>query len=230
MGALVYNYPRFSTAEMEVAGDGGVSPGFSMPDFAVTTLDGKQVRLSEFRGKPVLLETGSLSCPIYCRHIQAMNELATEFTGVEFVVLYVREAHPGANIPAHRNATEKLQRASELAVRLGERRTVCVDDLEGTAHRALGGLPDMLYLMDQAGVVVYRTKWNDVRVARTVVSDFFRDRLLDGIKSHYRIGPPWRVVHALRRAGPDAIVHFLRAYPALLWQEWKGRLPHAHHE
>lgn len=229
MGTLVYNYPRFSPAEMDVAGE-GVSPGFWMPDFVVTTLAGTRIRFSEFLGGPVLLETGSLSCPIYCRHIEAMNQLAAQFPRVAFVVLYVREAHPGQRIPAHRSPAEKLQRARELATRLGERRTVWVDDLEGTVHRALGGWPNMLYLVDQAGVVVYRTKWNDARVARAVLRDFFQDRLLDGIKSHYHIGAPWRVVNALRRAGPDAIAHFLRAYPSLLWQEWKGRLPHARHD
>jgi hypothetical protein len=225
----VYNYRKFTAAETEVSQDTRARVGLQMPDFAAGRLDGGRAQFSDFLGRPVMLETGSITCPIYCRHIDGMNRLAGEFPEVSFLVLYVREAHPGARIPAHRSYAEKLQHARALAQQHGERRTVLVDDLEGTAHRALGGLPDMLYLTDAAGIIVYRAKWATLAAAGAALLQFRAGQLLDGIPSPYRIGPPWRVVHALRRAGPDAIAHFLRAYPRLVCRQWRARLAQMRH-
>ena len=61
-----------------------------------------------------------------------MESLAIEYSGsVDFYVLYVREAHPGNNYPAHKSFSQKLKFAKDL-IRL-ERvgRTVLIDDLEG---------------------------------------------------------------------------------------------------
>jgi cytochrome oxidase Cu insertion factor (SCO1/SenC/PrrC family) len=37
----------------------GVQPGDLAPDFSLTSTDGERVRLSDFRGRPVLLRFGS---------------------------------------------------------------------------------------------------------------------------------------------------------------------------
>ena len=36
-----------------------------------------------------------------------------------------------------------------------------VDDLDGTMHRAYGTLPNMVYILDRAGRVVYKAMWTD---------------------------------------------------------------------
>lgn len=45
----------------------GLKRGQAAPDFALTDIDGNQVRLSSLRGKPVMLNFWSISCPP-CRY------------------------------------------------------------------------------------------------------------------------------------------------------------------
>ena len=91
-----------------------------------------------------------------------MESLAIEYSGsVDFYVLYVREAHPGKNYPAHKSFSQKLKFAKDL-IRL-ERvgRTVLIDDLEGTVHRDYGDRPNSIYIIGKAGVISYRADWDD---------------------------------------------------------------------
>ena len=62
--AFDYNYDHFGLDHRTMDHLEGVSIGESAPDFTAMRLDGTTVKLSEFRGKPVVLETGSVSCPM----------------------------------------------------------------------------------------------------------------------------------------------------------------------
>ena len=59
-----YNYPAFvrsSALGMSTAFRNSVRVGEQAPDFALTALDGSTVRLSDLRGKYVVLEFGSIT-------------------------------------------------------------------------------------------------------------------------------------------------------------------------
>jgi cytochrome oxidase Cu insertion factor (SCO1/SenC/PrrC family) len=59
-----YNYPAFvrsSALGMSAAFRHTVRVGEQAPDFALTALDGTTVRLSDLRGKYVVLEFGSIT-------------------------------------------------------------------------------------------------------------------------------------------------------------------------
>jgi hypothetical protein len=64
-----YNYAHFSLQPRTLDVLGGVQVGEPAPDFTTTRLDGTEVRLSDFRGKTVVLETGSASRPMYVKTI-----------------------------------------------------------------------------------------------------------------------------------------------------------------
>jgi protein SCO1/2 len=73
--------------------------GRTLPDYTLTAADGRRVRLSDFRGKPLLLQfiytSCSQSCPIAVRYLQRAVGVAHEALGAQaFTVVSV-----GFNVP-----------------------------------------------------------------------------------------------------------------------------------
>jgi hypothetical protein len=117
----------------------GPHTGEAAPDFRLQDLDGVPVRLSDLRGKPVVLEFGSYTCPIFSDRVIDMERLAQRHPEAEFLVIAVREAHPGEVTGHHNTLAQKRQAARCLAIEEGLRRRVLIDDLEGSVHGAYGG-------------------------------------------------------------------------------------------
>lgn len=91
-----------------------------------------------------------------------MESLAQQYSGqVDFYILYVREAHPGQNYPAHRDFAEKLSNANDLRQAEQVGRTILVDDFDGTMNRDYGARPNAVYVIGRDGVISYRADWND---------------------------------------------------------------------
>ena len=62
---MVYNYKRFKTSNYEYEKFPGPKAGDPMLDFSMSCLDGTIVNLADYKGKWVVIETGSLTCPMY---------------------------------------------------------------------------------------------------------------------------------------------------------------------
>ncbi len=77
---------------------------------------------------------------------------------MRFVFAYTNEAHPSDEWPHHESFDQKLRHARHMAKTYDIQRPMLVDDLEGTTHRAYGGLPNMTYVLHR-GRVVYRSNW-----------------------------------------------------------------------
>jgi hypothetical protein len=75
------------------------------------------------------------------------------------VFIYVREAHPGQRVTHHDSLDTKLANARLLRDEIGIRRTILVDDLDGTAHRAYGLLPNMTWVIGRGGRVISKSDW-----------------------------------------------------------------------
>lgn len=129
-----YNYDKFRAGPYNFDNFPGPKVGEAALDFTASTLDGRSVNLSDFRGKVVVLETGSIICPQYVHRINPMNELARQYPDIVFLLLYVREAHPGKQIGEHHSFEEKMDCAQRLVASDNEQRLVIVDDLQGSAH------------------------------------------------------------------------------------------------
>jgi iodothyronine deiodinase-like protein len=108
----------------------------------------------------VVLEFGSYTCPIFSDRIPAMEQLAREHPQATFLVIYVREAHPGEIQGAHRNLADKRAAAHKLAMEEALSRRVLVDSTDGATHRTYGGAWNPVYVVDAAGRVVMRQAWN----------------------------------------------------------------------
>lgn len=216
-GGGAYNYGRFRLGTYRRL-DRFPGPGFGerAPDFSAETLDGRRVRLSDYRGRPVVLETGSYSCPMYVGKIGAMNELARRHPEAAFLVLYVREAHPGAGVRPHRCIEDKRALARRASEEDSEGREILVDDLDGTAHLAYGGMPEMVYVLDGEGDVVLRGEWNEPPIVGEALGRLRRGESSRGLRTGFDRVPPLVMLRVLRRAGWDALYDFLVEVPRIL--------------
>lgn len=66
-----------------------VGPGVEAPDFAYVDLDGNEVRLSDLRGKVVLVNLWATWCPPCKEEMPSMQNLYNELEGEPFEILAV---------------------------------------------------------------------------------------------------------------------------------------------
>lgn len=172
---MVYLNPHFRVKEYDWGVFIGPSAGETAPDFAVRDLDGNERSLADYRGKWVVLETASATCSMYTKNIPGMKGVRAEFPDVEFLVIYVREAHPGERLGQHKTDEDKLAAAKLLPTRYDEDRPILIDKLNGDMHRAYGMMPNVIYVINPEGVVHYRCNWAMVDPLREALAD--RDHL-----------------------------------------------------
>ena len=77
---MEYNYKRFKTSNYEYENFPGPKAGDPMLCFPMTRLDGTVVNLADYKGKWVVIETGSLTCPMYVKNIKPIRILEKKFT------------------------------------------------------------------------------------------------------------------------------------------------------
>jgi len=102
-----------------------------------------------------------------------MDALHQEYRdrGFVFLFIYVRESHPGARWPAHRSFEQKLDQARAYRERTGCTREILVDSLDGHAHRRYGCRPDMTWILDRNGIVLFKSFWSRPDVTSDVIED-----------------------------------------------------------
>jgi Iodothyronine deiodinase len=143
--------------------------------------------------------------------------MAREYSnkGFVFLFLYIREAHPAENFPAHRSTEQKLAHARTFKDRFQIERPILVDDLVGTAHKLYGLLPNMTYIIGRGGKILFRADWTDpptIEWAVRYIQDS-RARRREGLQlapfyaeiAGYRWNSPAKVMEGLVRAGPKAV-------------------------
>lgn len=91
--------------------------------------------------------------------------------GFDFVFIYAREAHPGERWPAHRTFEQKLNQARAYQQAINAQRDILVDSLDGHAHRLYGARPDMTWILDRNGVVLFKSFWSRPDLTEEVIQD-----------------------------------------------------------
>jgi hypothetical protein len=162
----------------------GQTVGAPAPDFALDSVGGGTVKLSQHRGKYVVLEWVNPECPYVRKHYGSANmqKLQKDYTGREVVWLTInstRAGHPEYKQPAEMSAWMKKMNASSSATLL---------DPKGEAGKAYGArtTPHM-YIIDPKGALVYAggiddkrsTDVEDVKTAKNYVRAAM-DELLAG--------------------------------------------------
>ncbi len=140
----------------------GPEAGERAPDFEARTLDGEKIELSDYAGeKNVVLTFGSATCPFTTASIEGLNELCDEYSGddVQFLFVYVREAHPGEKLGPHKSLEDKVEAAEQFRQEEDVNIPIVVDEVNGKIHRKYGALPNPTYIIDKSGRVAFRALW-----------------------------------------------------------------------
>src|ERR1051326_4339547 len=105
--------------------------------------------------------------------IRGMNELYREIRGgeTEFLFVYVREAHPGERIPAHKSMDRKIEAAKLLRDEEAVEMPILVDDPKGSIHRKYSQLPNPAFLIDKSGRVAFRCKWTTSKAIESALEE-----------------------------------------------------------
>lgn len=213
-----YNYNTFDRHHYDLTEFSGPGIGDPAPDFSALLLDGSNVRLSDYQNSLTVLEMGSITCPIYQSRLKGMIQLVHQFPDVQFLMLYVREAHPGERIGEHHSLEEKKARATELEQEFGETRTLLIDDLDGTAHSLYGAMPNSVFIIDRNRTIAFRSDWNDVSATATALQRLQHGKSAHHVRSYFKPATPWIAREVFRHAGPGAAADFIRSMPALVAQ------------
>jgi len=144
--------------------------GDSVDDFTVYTFDNKKFNLKKelAKGKPVLIITGSYSCPIYRYSVPIINDLQRRYSELlNIIVLYGCEAHPSDtdaeifvnndqgiiyNIP--KTYGDKKIIVEDMLEKIEHQVPVFLDTPNSEVQKMLGLSPNSSFIIDTSGVIV----------------------------------------------------------------------------
>ena len=120
----------------------GLQVGEVAPNFTLTSLDGKQVSLSDFRGKSVMLNFRYASCPGCLAEIPGMQSFyaAQQAAGKHFVILGV-------------NSVDDAQTAQQFAQQEGMSYTLVLDNNQRVATLYNLTATPTSYFIDRHGII-----------------------------------------------------------------------------
>jgi AhpC/TSA family len=214
---------RFSAHQVRV--------GTEAPDFALTDLGGKTVRLSAYHGKSnVVLMFGSVTCGATATQLRAGNpsirSLYAQYKKkrFEFFLIYTKEPHPGENIAQPTTIEERVKNAARLKREEKVNFPILVDTLDNAVRNAYRGLSNGLFVVNKEGVLVFRSSWTHGPELAQVLDDLYAWEKAQVRNELVRACYSERLVGLLRnkkisasvhcRAGPKATRDFARLLEA----------------
>ncbi len=155
--------------------------GEPAPDFVLRDLEGREVTLSSLLGdRPIVLQLGSHSCPVYRYRRHWMDGVVEDFQDrVHFVVVYTTEAHPvgskspytegewdpminkitGVRVREPQTQAERDAIARISHDKLELEQLMVVDSMANEVWRNYGAASSPAFVIDQHGTVVLRQVW-----------------------------------------------------------------------
>jgi hypothetical protein len=215
-----YNYDRYKMSNYDAGAFDGPKAGEpALWDFELADLQGNAVKLADYRGKWVVLETGSLTCGMYVKNLHreyGVAQLVEQYPDVEFLTIYVREAHPGSRQGPCSSAEDKIRLARRTKEEYADPRTFLVDTVDGEMHRAYGSWPNMVYVIDPRGQVIYRCDWAFPNLIRDALEA--RDSIHTREHQPIITAPLHIMVPVVLRGGWDALWDLVIALPVLTFK------------
>lgn len=133
-------------------------PGKPAPDFTGTDINGQTHKLSDYKGKIVVLESYNQGCPYCHNHYRsgAMQELQREMTSKGVIWLIVDSVGPRQ--PGHRDAEAAKKEWANSKINA----TAWLDDSSGEIGKKYGmrTTPHM-FVIDKEGVLAYQGAIDD---------------------------------------------------------------------
>ena len=136
----------------------GVSVGQQAPDFTLKSVNGEDVKLSDYRGKTVVLEWTNHECPYVKKHygtdnMQTLQQEVTADGGVWLTIVSSAPGHQG-----HTTAEE----AKKIMMDAGSNETARLLDPSGSVGKSYHAMttPHM-FIIDAEGTLVYQGAIDD---------------------------------------------------------------------
>ena len=141
--------------------------GQAAPDFTLSDTAGKPVRLSDFKGKPVVLEWNNPGCPFVRKHyqgnMQALQREATDQGVVWLTINSTRDDSADYQTPPQLGRWMADKKASPSATLMDE------DGKVGEAYAAR--VTPHMYIVNAQGVLVYAGGIDSIPSARVADID-----------------------------------------------------------
>ena len=207
-----YRYNRFKQSNYDPTSFPGPKAGEKVSyDYQFTSLEGEVVNLDDYRGKWLVIECGSLTCPMYVKDVKSSQSLQDDHPDVEWLVVYIREAHPGNKLKQATSIEEKTSYAKRAQLEYRETRKIVVDDLAGTWHHDWGLWPNFVYIINPDGVCVYRADWSMADNIREVLAD--RTNITSDERVSHMGSAPWVFVPVTLKGGWIAFWDLIKIMP-----------------
>ncbi len=210
-----YNYEKFHTDDYALNAFKAPTMGGKAPDFMVETVDGTPQQLLDFDGDFLVLELGSVTCPLFQSRRSHMRSLVAEHPQTSFAILYVREAHPGSICAKHETIDDKIKNAGAL-VKDGEGRKLLIDGLDGTVHKAYGSFPNSCFIINKNGCIVFYSDWNNPHATGRALASLKAGKPATGPGVFIPASPP-EAIKTFKIAGKGSAKDFFRGLPTLIW-------------
>lgn len=146
--------------------------GDAAPDFTLRRTDGREVKLSGYNGKTLVLIFGSHSSASFRDRAAGLEQLARRHgSRASFLVVYTREAHAkgeweiernrdaGIEVDQPQNLEDRLKQAKLAMGELGLSIPVCADTMNDDAAKAYSSLENSAFIIGKTGKIVARQNW-----------------------------------------------------------------------
>lgn len=164
------------------------------PNFELTDMNGKVHKLSDYKGKYVVLEWTNPDCPFVKKHYQGnMQSLQEKYGKKDVVWLLIYSSAPGNQGHYKAEDVKKIAKERKIAA------TAYLNDESGTVGRIYGAktTPHM-FVIDPAGTLIYAgaidskpsTEANDIKTATNYVQTCL-DAALAGNKVEPKTTTPY---------------------------------------
>lgn len=172
-----------------------IRPGQSAPDFQLTNLNNESVKLSQFKGKFVVLEWFNKDCPFVKKHYSSMNmpTLQKHFTEKGVVWLTINSSAKG------KQENESATEAQKTLKTLDAYSSHYLVDEKGVVARAYNAktTPQMFVINPEqkvlyAGAIdsIPSTEANDIETARNYVREAL-DLAMNGKEVAHKVSTPY---------------------------------------
>ncbi len=171
------------------AGTSAQQAGSQAPEFTLSDTNGKAVRLSDYRGKYVVLEWTNPECPFVQSHYQArsMQGLQQAWSTRDVVWLTINstnQQHPEFKTAAQMKDWMQSKGALQKAV--------LIDGTSAVGRQYAAKTTPQMFVIDPAGRVVYDGAIDDHRSARASAHNA-TDNFVQAALSEVTSGKPVRV-------------------------------------
>jgi Spy/CpxP family protein refolding chaperone len=162
----------------------GPETGSPAPGVQIMQITGRPFSPDKFKGHVVVIEFGSLSCPVFRQHVAEMEKLKTAEGGrAFFLFVYTREAFPagdkdvlrnkddGISVTDAKTLDERKAQAIQTQRQLNITMALAVDSMDNAASTAFGTFPNGSVVIGKDGTIAARQQWTNPDTLKLAIDD-----------------------------------------------------------